>query len=90
VTGITHRIIFVIAIQVQAIGKIVIQVGGVVRADKPMPLGAVISCVAVIQAGVIRTVIATEAKNGCFGGLCFDILILPFSTPAVKKKPPRP
>lgn len=73
-----------IAIQVQAIGKIVIQVGGVVRADKPMPLGAVISCVAVIQAGIVIVVIATTTNRA---GL---IYILPNFPPAVKKKPPGP
>ena len=74
------------AIEVQAVDGFGIQVSGIVGGDESAPFGGVIPGVAIIQAGIVRTVIATEAKNGCFGGLCFSIHILPSSPPAVKKK----
>ena len=57
--GIIHRIIIAIAIQVQAVGGFRIQVGSVVGGDKSAPFGAVVSGVAVIQAGVVIVVVTT-------------------------------
>ena len=87
---IVDRIITAITIQVQAVYGFWVQVGGIVGADEAAPFGAIIPGIAVIEASIISTIMATEPKKGCFGDLCFSILILPSSPPAVKKKPPRP
>jgi hypothetical protein len=59
-----HRIIIAVAIQIQAVDGFGIQVGGIVGGDKSVPFGAVVSGVAVIQTGIILTIIATGVKKG--------------------------
>ena len=86
---IIYRIVIAIAIQVQAIDRLGIQVGGIVGRDKSTPEGAVIPGVTVIQAGIISTVIAIGTKTGILTEPYFGILILTSSRPTVKKKPPR-
>ena len=54
-----NRVVIAIAIQVQAIDGFGAEICGVVRRDEPSPLGAVVSGVAVVQAGVVIVVIAT-------------------------------
>ena len=73
-----------IGIQIQAIDGFGIQVSSIVGRDESSPLGAVIPGVAVVQTGIISSVIAT-ITNGV--GLTY---ILPNFPPVVKKKPPRP
>ena len=53
------RIITTITIQVQAIDGCGVQVGGIVGRDKSAPLGAVVSGVTEVQAGVVIVVVAT-------------------------------
>ena len=55
---IIHRIVIAIAIEVQAVDGVGVEVGGIVGGDESAPFGAVISGVAIIQAGVL-VVIAT-------------------------------
>ena len=64
--AIIHGIIIAIAIEVQAVDGFGIQVGGVIRRDKSAPFGGVIPGVAIIQAGIIRTVIAISTKIAVF------------------------
>ena len=45
---IIYRIVIAVTIQVQTIDGLGVQVGSVIRGDKPSPLGAVIPSVAVI------------------------------------------
>ena len=78
------RIIVAIAIQVQAVDGVGIEVGGIVRRDESAPFGAVITGVAVVRAGIFIIVIATTTNRV---GLTY---ILPNFPPVVKKKPPRP
>lgn len=61
-----HRIIIAIAIaiEVQAVDGFGVQIGSIVRADEAAPFGGVISGVAIIQAGIIRTIIAISTKTG--------------------------
>ena len=56
---IIDRIIIAVAIQIQAVNSFGIQVGGIVGRDESTPFGAVISGVAVVQAGVAVVVIAS-------------------------------
>ncbi len=58
-----HRVVIAIAIQIQAIGGFGVEVDGIVGVDESAPLGAVISGVAIIQAGVIRAIIAISTKT---------------------------
>ena len=53
------RIVIAIAIQIQAVDGFGIQVGSIVGGDKPSPLGAVVSGVAVVQTGVVIVIVAT-------------------------------
>lgn len=95
-----HRIIAAITIQIQAIDRFGIQVGGIVGRDKSAPFGGVIPGVAIIQAGIVIVVIPSVTDgvgvcDGCVGGAGCDgtiarTYILPNLPPAVKKKPPRP
>ena len=62
----TNRIVITIAIQVQAVDGFGVEVGGIIGRDESAPFGGVIPGVAVIQAGVISTVIAIGPKNGGF------------------------
>ena len=95
-----HRIIIAIAVEIQAVDRFGVQVGGIVGRDESAPLGGVVPGVAVIQAGVVIVVIATVANGvsvgngsisgaGCDGAIAYTY-ILPNLPPAVKKKPPRP
>ena len=68
------RIIVAIAIQVQAVDGVGIEVGGIVRRDESAPFGAVITGVAVVEAGIVIVVIATITNgvgvgNGGIGSL---------------------
>ena len=97
---IIHRIIIAVAIQIPAVAGFGVQICGIIRGDNSAPLGAVVSGVAVIQAGVAGVVIATVTDgvgigDGCVGGAGSDgamalAIILPNLPPTVKKKPPRP
>ena len=55
------RIVITIAIEVQAIDGFGVEVGSVVRADEAAPFGAVISGVAIIQAGIIVDVVTATS-----------------------------
>ena len=59
---------------VQAVDGIGIQIGGIVGGDEAAPLGAVISGVAVIQAGIFVVVIATITNRVgfCYGSITGD------------------
>ena len=80
---IIHRIIIAVTIQVQAIDRFGVEVGGIIGRDESAPFGGVIPGVAIIQAGVIVVVVAAVTDGV---GLTY---ILPNFPPAVKKKPPR-
>jgi hypothetical protein len=96
----TNRIVIAIAVEIQTIDGLGIQVGGIVGRDESAPLGAIIPGVAVIQAGIVIVVIAAvtdgiRVGDGGIGragsnGAVAHIYILPNLPPAVKKKPPRP
>ena len=60
---IIYRIIIAIAIEVQAVGGFGVQVGGVIRRDKSPPFRRIVPGVAVVQAGVICTILATGRKR---------------------------
>ena len=64
-----YRVVVAVAILVQAVGGMGVEVGSAVGADKSTPFGAVIPGVAVVQAGIIVIVVATIA-NGV--GLCYS------------------
>lgn len=68
-----YWIVTAIAIEVQTIDGLGIQVGGIVRRDESTPLGRVISGVAVVQSGVAVVVIAsvTDDVRSCY------IMIIP-------------
>ena len=89
-TGICEidRIVIAIAIQVQAVDGFGVQVGGIVGRDKSAPFGGVIPGVAVIQASVISSVIATVTNMVDFGPATSAIFILPSSPPTVNQCPP--
>lgn len=74
---VAHRIIAAMAIEVQAVDGFGGEVGSIIGRDKSAPFGAVISGVAVIQAGVVIVVIAAIA-NGV--GLCLHSTIFPASS----------
>ena len=61
--NIVNRIVIAIAIQIQAVDRFGVEVGGIIGRDKSAPEGAVISGVAVIQAGIICTILATGRKR---------------------------
>ena len=95
-----HRVVIAIAIQVQAIDRFGIQVRSVVRGDESAPLGAVVSCVAVVQTRIVIVVIATVADGvgigdgivggaGSNGAVTYAYTLTNLSV-AVKKKSPRP
>ena len=80
--SIVDRIIIAIAIQVQAVGGVWVQVGSIVGRDKPAPLGAVIPGVAVVETGIIVVVVATVANgvgvsDGGVGGLTGNGTVTP-------------
>ena len=83
-----YRIIAAIAIQVQAVDGFGVQVCGIVRRDKPSPLGAVVPGVAKIQAGVIRTVIAIGTKMGILATATLVYLFYHFPHPQSRKSLP--
>ena len=56
---IIHRVIIAIAVLIQAVDGGGIQVGSVIGGDESAPFGAVISGIAVIQAGIFIVVVAT-------------------------------
>jgi hypothetical protein len=85
---IVDRIIAAIAIQVQAVDGFGVQVGGIVGRDESAPFGGVIPGVAVIQASVISSVIATVTNMVDFGPATSAIFILPSSPPTVNQCPP--
>ena len=53
-----YRIIIAIAIQVQAVDRFGVQVGGIVGRDESAPLGGVIPGVAIIQSGISDRILA--------------------------------
>ena len=61
--GVVDGIIAAVAILVQAVDGGGVEVGSVVRADEAAPLRAVISGVAVVQAGIIVVVVAAIADG---------------------------
>ena len=67
-TGINHvdRVVIAIAILVQAVDGIGVEVGGIIGRDEAAPLGAVVPGVAVVQTGIIVVVIAAGTTNGTF------------------------
>jgi hypothetical protein len=61
-----HRVVITIVIQVQAVDGFGIQVGGIIGRDESAPLRAIVSSVAIVQAGIVRTIIAAGVKKGAF------------------------
>ena len=61
--GVIDGVVVAVAILVQAVGGLGIQVGSIVGADKSTPFGAVISGIAVVQAGIFVVVVATIADR---------------------------
>jgi hypothetical protein len=57
------RVIIAITIQVQAVDGFGVEVGGISGADEAVPFGAIISGVQIIQAGIVRTIIAARIKR---------------------------
>ena len=53
-----NRVIIAITIEIQAVDGFGVEVGGIVGRDKSAPFGAVITGVAVIQAGIMVEVVA--------------------------------
>ena len=86
--AVVNRVVIAVAIQVQAVDGFGVQVGGVIRGDKSSPLGGVVPGVAVIQASVISSVIATVTNMVDFGPATSAIFILPSSPPTVNQCPP--
>ena len=62
---IVHRIIIAIAIEVQAVDGFGIQLGSIIGRDESAPFGAVVSCITIVQAGVVIVVIAAIANGVC-------------------------
>ena len=58
-----HRIIITITVKIQAIDRFRVEVGGIVGGDNSAPFGGVIPGVAVIEAGIICTIIALVTKT---------------------------
>jgi len=69
-TGIcvVHRVVATVAILVQAVDGIGVEVSGVIGGDKASPFGGVVPGVAVVQAG-FGIVVVTAVANGV--GLCY-------------------
>jgi hypothetical protein len=61
---IVDRIITAIAVQIQAVNTLCIEVGGAVGGDEAAPLRAIVSSVAIVQAGIVIVVRATGMKMG--------------------------
>ena len=69
-----HRVIIAIAIEIQAVDILSIEICGVIGGDKSVPFGGIIPGVAIIQAGVIVVVVTPVADgvsigDGVVGGL---------------------
>jgi hypothetical protein len=64
-TGINHidRVITTIAILVQAVDGVGVEVGGIIGADKAAPLGRIVPGIAVVQAGIFVVVVAAIADR---------------------------
>ena len=58
-----HRIIIAIAIQIQAVGGIGVEVGGIVRRDESSPLRGIVPGVAVVEASIVIVVITAIADG---------------------------
>ena len=61
--AVIDRIVIAVTVQVQAVDGGGVEVGSVVRADEAAPLRAVISGIAVVQAGFFVVVVATIANR---------------------------
>jgi len=69
-----NRIVIAIAIEVQAVDILSIEICGVIGGNESAPFGAVIPGVAVVEAGIIVVVVTTVADgvgvgDGVVGGL---------------------
>ena len=84
---IIYRIIIAIAVQVQTVDRFGIQVGSIVGRDESAPLWAVITDVAVIQAGIVGTVIAIVTKTGGFAVFTSTYLFYHLPRPQSRKMP---
>ena len=85
---IIDRIIIAIAIEVQTIDGLGVQVGSVIRGDKSSPLGGVVPGVAVIQASVICTIIAIRRKTDALAASSSACLFHHFPHPQSRKSLP--
>ena len=85
--AVVNRIIIAIAIQVQAVYGFGVEVGGIVGRDKSAPFGGVIPGVAIIQAGVVGTVIAIVTKTGGFAVFTSTYLFYHLPLPQSRKMP---
>ena len=72
-------IIAAVAILVQAVGGLGIEIRSVIGGNEASPFGAVISGIAVVQAGFFIVVVATIANGGgfCYGSIARDGVIAP-------------
>ena len=84
----TYWIIITIAIEVQAVDRFGVEVGGIVRRDESAPFGAVIPGVAIIQAGIISTTIAAGTKMGILATAISVYLFYHFLRPQSRKSLP--
>ena len=77
--GVVDGVVAAVAILVQSVDGVGVEVGGVVGRDKSSPLGAVIPGVAVVQAGIVIVVVATIANRVgfCYGSIARDGAIAP-------------
>ena len=100
--GVVDGVITAVAILVQAVGGLGIQVGSIIGGDESSPFGGIVPGIAVVQAGIVIEVISSVTNGVGVGNIIIGSLrrnsavapgityILPSSVLAVKKKPPRP
>ena len=67
--GVVDGVVITVAILVQAVDGVGVEVGGVVRRNKSAPFGGVIPGVTVVQAGIFVVVVATVADGV---GFCYS------------------
>ena len=85
---IIYRIIIAIAIEVQTVDRFGVQVGGIVGRDESAPFGRVVSGVTVIEASVIRTILATRTKRGALAASASAYLFYHLPRPQSRKSLP--
>ena len=69
--GVVDGVVITVAILVQAVDGVGVEVGSIIGGDESAPFGAVISGVAVVQAGIVIVVIPTVTNRVgvCYGSI---------------------